>query len=243
MQTATPDQIGRILGDWLRMQGNSLRRQNPEVSQGFLNSAGLMLWRAYRDDNALPSGQSPQGNISASLIPDPKLLAVYGLYERVSCNEGKALEFLEADVQAGVVRPKAYEALAEMRYAAALAHPLGAAGTISRPQTAAILDPLKKILRYPPTLASRNLVVDTWGHSEAQASAEDIETIVQGALLFPRATDLAYKSALVCARNGYPAQAALLIDQGLVFATDKVQKKHFERLRSMPAAPRAPGLN
>jgi len=40
LKAATADQIGRILGDWLRMQGDYLRNSNPEMSREFLDSAG-----------------------------------------------------------------------------------------------------------------------------------------------------------------------------------------------------------
>ena len=54
LKEATADQIGRILGDWLRMQSNSLRARDPEMSREFLAASGRMLERAYRDDNGLP---------------------------------------------------------------------------------------------------------------------------------------------------------------------------------------------
>jgi len=42
--------------------------------------------------------------VSASRLHDPELLAVYGLYEHDTGDDGKAREFLEAAAKAGAVR-------------------------------------------------------------------------------------------------------------------------------------------
>ncbi len=120
MKPATSDEIGRILGDWLRMKGDSLRGNDPELGGVFLVTAGRILERAYRDDNGLPPDVAPpsSGEVSAKLpgnsspglvvnmkplvvtasrIHDPRLLAVYGLYEHDIGNDGKAKELLEAN--------------------------------------------------------------------------------------------------------------------------------------------------
>jgi hypothetical protein len=265
LQSATADQIGRILGDWLRMQGNSLRSQDPDLSAEFLDSAGRMLLRAYRDDNGLPPDVDPgrEGGRSASSSPnsgygsavvmkpfvvaashihDPLLLAVYGLYEHDMGNDGKAREFLEAAVRAEAVRPRAYYLLAELRYRDAIAIPLGSQGRFSAQQAASILEPLQNSLRYPPESDVYRLIVETWIHCDARPSDRDIEGIVEGAALFPRNTGLTYRSAAVCAQEGYSAQAAGLIDRGLVLAMDESTRDYFMRLRSTLAEPR-PGVS
>jgi len=258
-KAATADQIGRILGDWLRMQGDSLRSKDPEMREKFLKAAGRMLGRAYRDDNGLPPDvdPAPQGGrtapparaeargstvvmkpfvVTAARIHDPGLLSVYGLYEHDIGDDGKAREFLEAAAMAGVVRPKAYLVLAELRYAEAIGKPAGAEGKLSAQQAASILEPLQTALRYPPVAGVYNLIVQTWFHCEARPSAGDVERIVEGAALFPRHTSLVYRSALVCAQYGHTTRAAGLIDQGLALATQEDDRKHLERLRSMLVA-------
>ena len=132
-----------------------------------------------------------------------------------------------------MVRPRAYQVLMELRYAEAIAKPAGANGRISGPQAASVLEPLKTALRYPPSLDLYNLMVDTWGRCDARVASGDIETVLAGAALFPRSTTLAFKAALVCARNSYRSQADELVRQGLVFATDAGDRNRFERLRSI----------
>ncbi len=230
MRNATADETGRILGDWIRMQGETLQSHDPPASRAFLDSAGQLLWRAYRDDNALPS-QSPPDAVSASLIQDPRFLAVYGLFEHDAGNDAKAREFLEAAVKADVVRPRAYQVLAELRYAEAVAKPQGTRGMLSAPQAASIVEPLKKALRFPASLPCYELMVATWGRCEAKASREDAEMLAAGAALFPRSILLAYKAALVCARSGNRPQAEQLTQQGLMFATGAAERSRLEQLQ------------
>jgi hypothetical protein len=263
LKAATADQIGRILGDWLRMQADSLRIKDPELCGEFSYSAGRMLERAYREDNGFPpdvdpthgvggSDRVPQAAagpavamkpfvVGASHIHDPGLLAVYGLYERDIGNDAKARELLEAAVKARAARPKAYLALAELRYSEAVANPLGAHGKMSARQATWVLDPLTTAPRNSPSPETFSLIVNTWTHCEAKPSLREIKTMSAGATLFPRTTILAYGSALVCAQSGYPGKAAQLIDGGLVFATRQDERDRLERLRSTLATPASPG--
>jgi hypothetical protein len=263
LQEAKTDQVGRILSDWLRMQGDSLRNENPKLSESFLDAAGRMLLRAYRIDNNLPADAAlaPEGKrspepaqnaalgpvagvqpliVAADRIHDPGLLAVYGLYEHDAGNDSKAREFLEAAVKAGVVRPTAYLLLAELRFREAISKPLGSDTKLSAQQAASILEPLQTALRSPPAPEVYELIVETWTRCEAKPAGHDVENIVEGVTLFPRDTRLACGAALVCAQNGYTAQAVELIDKGCLFATRESDRDYFSRLRSMLIAPAIP---
>ena len=101
----------------------------------------------------------------------------------------------------------------------------------------AIFELLQIALQSPSDPSIYNLIVATWAHCEAKPAERDVEKIVEGVALFPRNTLLAFRSALVCAQNGYAAQAAELIDQGLVFATDEFKREYLDRLNSKLAAP------
>jgi len=260
---ATSDEIGRILGDWLRMKGDTLRGNDPELGRKFLATAGRILERAYRDDNGLPPDVAPPdgqpsgslpGNsnpgsavvmrplvVSASRIHDTRLLAVYGLYEHDIGNDGKARELLEAAAKAKVARPQAYVVLAKLRYAEAIGKPLGPRGTLSARQAASVLEPLHAALRYAPTPDVSSLVVETWNHCDLKPSERDVEDIVGGIGLFPRDVGLAYSSAVLCARAGYTAQAVALIDKGILFTPPGNLRDYFERLRLIVAATPGPG--
>jgi hypothetical protein len=264
---ATADQIGRILGDWLRMEGDSLGRTSPSMGAEFLGAAGRMLERAYRDDNGLPPDVDPAGPggrdarsapeaaartvvmrpfvVTADRIHDPGLLAVYGLFEHDTGNEGKAREFLEAAVKAGAVRPRANLVLSELRYAEAIARPEGTEGRLGARQAASILEPLQAVSGYPAVPEACAIVVKTWLHGEAKPAGRDVDQIAEGAALFPRYSGLAYSSAILCAREGYAAQAAGLLDLGLAFTPTALVTTgdSFGRLRTImesAVAARAP---
>lgn len=255
LKPATADQIGRILGDWLRMQGDNLRRKDPEMSAEFLHSSGRMLERAYREDNGLPPDVDPAGQgertakpsqnavsvsvivmkpfvVTATHIHDPKLLAAYGLYEHDAGNDAKAHELLEAAVNAEVVRPRAYFALAKLRYDEAVAKPLGTKGKFNAQQAVSILEPLQGALGFPPSSDAYGLLVQTLEACESKPSDRDIEKISEGVALFPRYSALAFHSALICAQAGHTVKAAELIEKGIIFSSDKNEKERLERLRS-----------
>jgi hypothetical protein len=263
LREATSDQIGRILGDWLRMKGNFFGESDPAMSKELLRSAGRMLERAYRDDNGLPPDVDRPGGggpfstsartteagpvvamrpfvVVANRVHDPRLQAVYGLYEHDIGDDGKAREFLEAAVKAGVVRPNADVALAEIRYAGATDKPEGSAGKISAAQAAPILKLLNAAAQAAPTADTCKKIVEVWMNGEVKPTPADVELLVAGVAMFPRDADLAYGSAQVCARFGYTAEASAVIDKGLAFTTHEINRDYFEQLRSTLRIPPAP---
>lgn len=259
LKNATADQIGRILGDWLRMEGDSVRAKDPAKGDEFHRAAGRMLVRAYREDNGLPPdvNPAPMGArtavpaqpaalgqavamkpfvVAADRIHDPGLLAVYGLYEHDIGDDNKAREFLEAAAVAGAIRPRACLVLAKLRYAEAIAKPAGSKGKLSTQQAAAVLEPLRTALRHSAVSDIYTLMVKTWNHCEAKPSDQDLETIIGGASLFPRFTALSYGSAVVCAQRGDIARAIELVDRALVFAMNESDRDHLKRLRVVVAS-------
>jgi hypothetical protein len=265
LKTATADQIGRILGDWLRMQGNALRATEPVTSKESIYYAGRMLERAYRDDNGLspdvdPSRRNAHADnastnavfgpatamkpfvVTSDRIHDPRLLAVFGLYEHDTGNDEKAREFLEAAVKSGVDRPAAYVVLAELRYAEAMHRPSGAESKLGASQVDSVLEPLRVALQAAPTEEAVGLLVATWANGEATPDEAAIDQIAKAVSAYPRNSDLAFTSAVLCIRSDHPAQAAALIDEGLVFTTHEATKEYFKQMRSsLNALPASPG--
>jgi len=254
LRVATADQIGRILGDWLRMQGASLRKKDATLSAELLDTAEQMLLRAYKQDNGLPPDAvpaAPAGRparparkpaagpvvvleefvVTAARLHDPGLLAVYGLYEHDRGDDARAREFLEKAVQGGAMRPRAGVVLAELRYAEAAAKPLGREGKFSAEQVAAILAPLRIACQSPATLDLYRLYVSTWEHSDFRPAASDIGSMAEGVACFPRQSALALRAALVCAQSGYPVQAADWVEQALIFAGEDHRGDYREQLR------------
>jgi len=263
LSEATSDQIGRILGDWLRMQGDYEGGTDPEVGDRLLGLAGRMLERAYREDNGLPPDVAPPGGgehaaassqistlgpavamkpfvVTAERIHDPRLLAVYGLYAHDKGDDAKARELLDAAAKSGVSRPRAYAVLAQLRYAEAIGKPLGADGKLSAAQAASVLEPLKAALAGAPKPDHYDLIVETWTNCEAKPAEGDIEVLRAGLERYPADTDLAYNAAELCAQSGYAAQTSWFIDKGLVFATHEINREYFEQLRSTLNSPPTP---
>jgi hypothetical protein len=255
LKAATSDQIGRLLGDWLRMQGDSLRKSDPDLSAKFFYAAGRTLRRAYQYDNGLPPEVDPSPSdmrpakpsrdhpgeppvvlkpfvVTAARIHDAGLLTMYGLYEHDTGDDVKAREFLEKAVKTGTVRPRARVVLAQLYYAQAMAQPLGANGKLSPQQAAAILAPLSTFPQTSSYFDADALIVATWLHCEAKAPASEIAKIMEGVAQFPRNTQLIFLSALVCSQSGDLVQASGLIDRSLIFVTDAEERSKFERLRA-----------
>jgi hypothetical protein len=170
--------------------------------------------------------------VIADHIHDPRLQAVYGMYEHDVGSNLLAREFLQAAVRAQVVRPKAYIALADILGAEASLAPLGSDEKLSAKQAEPILDLLNAAFQRAPTAELCSRIIETWAGSDAKPGEKDIASIAEGAALFPRDLDLAYSSAAYCAQAGYDAQAAKLIEMGLAFATYTFDRDDFEQLRS-----------
>jgi hypothetical protein len=256
---ATADQIGRILGDWLRMQSRSSREQDPEMSGQLLNAAGQMLVRAYRIDNGLPPDADPTGGaaavertsdakpgervvtlqplkVAAPRIHDPDLLGTFGLYEHDAGHDEEARGYLERAARGGAVRPQARIVLAQLRYAEALEKPAGPDGKFSAPQAAYILERLEEALRVAPNLDVHLVVVNTWYRCAEKPPHLDLTRMADAAALYPRYTALAYRTAELCLISGECELAGRLADQGLKFANDDKTRADFEGIRAAIAA-------
>jgi hypothetical protein len=257
LKLATADQIGRILGDWLRMEGN--RQEQPAMRAKFLDAAGRMLTRAYKMDNGLPPGAEPKPEeekdfrpiprkagepvvhlepfvVLAERIHDPGLQAVFGLYEHDIGDDEKARAFLEKAAKAGVVRPTAYLVLAQLRQAEAAIKPLGRDGKLSAAQADFILEPAKVALRSSATVEAWGQIVETLARCEVKPSSADLEIIVAGVSQFPRDISLARRTALLCIQAGNPEHALELIDRSIPFVPDEDTRQKFQTLRTSLSA-------
>lgn len=234
LSSATPDQVGRILGDWLRMRGEQTRPSDPGLGAAFFHSAGQVFLRAYRADIGDPYARAealaPQG------LRDPALLPVVGLWEYDVGDMAKAREFLEAAERAGCARPRPLLVLAALRYEEARARPAGREGKLSAAQAEAALAPLRPLQAALQVPAVYELMSEIWLHCEGQPSGADVSAVAAGARNYPREGDLTYRAALLCAESGHPRQAAELAAQGLEFARLPQDRRRLERLVPGPAA-------
>jgi len=246
VRKATSDEIGRILGDWLRMKGDLLRAGNPELGSQYLHAAGQILERAYREDNGLPPDADPAAPagqpartdrnasygpatvmppviVKADRIHEPKLLAVYGMYAYDTGDLAKAREFLQAAANTGVVRPAAYIDLAQLNFNEAQAHPASAGRRFSAQQTSAVLTPLFTSQRQATlTAEGYGLIAQAWSRAVAKPSPANLAVLDQGISLYPFDAALNLSVARVYAQWGYAAEAQALVERGAKFGNDKI---------------------
>ena len=158
-------------------------------------------------------------------------MAALGLYKHDVGADAEARDLLEAVLKAGVVRPIAYFALAQLRFAEAEAHPAAADDDFSLNQTMAILAPLAVARRQAPlTAEAYGLIAEDWKRCAIKPIAANLAVLREGVQLYPRSTRLAYVAASVNAQWGYASEANEFIDLGLKFA-DEDMTSRFEHLR------------
>ena len=121
IRNATPSEVARMIGDWLRLEGYSLRMSQSDLSQRYLDQAALLFEKTY------DKGER-----------DPLFLAAMGL-DAVQRGDARARALLEAATKADVVRPKAYLELARLRFQDALPYQSTGIGDLSAAETSAIL--------------------------------------------------------------------------------------------------------
>jgi hypothetical protein len=172
---------------------------------------------------------------------DPRLLAALGLDELQAGRPERAERFLEAAVQAKVVRARAHLELARLRLQAARAKPAGAGGGLDSAQVAAVLTPLFTAMKQPPPLAEvYALVADTWAASAAPPLAEHLGVVIEGINRFPRDLALLTQGTLLALKRGFPVEARAMAERGVKLARQPADRDRFQTLLAgMEGAPPA----
>jgi len=177
---------------------------------------------------------------------EPELLSALGLEERTEGRDDRAVKFLEAAVAGGTTRSRAYLVLAQLRLAAADAHPGGAGGRIDVDQLAGVLKPLFEGRTLKPAIADIYTEIATaWSHSQFPPQSGHLAVVDQGVRLFPYDSKLVYADARLKAQCGRPAEASALCQVGIEFAANEGERRQFEELQSslkplLPAPARPP---
>lgn len=215
LRLATDAEVGRLKGDWERLEISFVRSRFPQYVTRYEEQAARTLTKSYAIDSR-----------------DPRLLAILGLH---ACDVGKdeqAYPMLETAAQAGVVRPRVYFELARLRYIQALANPNGANGLLGAAQVNAILEPLRTAHeQLPPLAQSYALAAEVWSRSEVRLSRQHFALLDEGLKLFPRQLTLLYQVAVLKFRQGANAEAAALIDRGLELSPTPASRAGFEKLQ------------
>jgi tetratricopeptide (TPR) repeat protein len=246
---ATADEIGRIIGDWLRMHAASLPSSSSAERDAYLQAAARVLERAVKDDNDLASsvrllsptdaqkeseehGAEEAANnkkvfaISPAKIHDPALVAVYGLYYFDIGDTVSAKVMLEAAVRARTPRPAAYLALAQLNFNAASASPAGENGKVSAAQLAAVLTPLFTVVQsWNLSPEGYLLIAEAWSHSATRPSLPNLQVLIKGMKCYPFHSSLHSATAKLYAQWGYWEQANETIERALKFVDAPTAEK------------------
>ena len=167
LRDATPSEVGRIIGDWERIEGNTLKFENPELGQAFLNQASKTLMKPYNDGSR-----------------DPQLLGALGLYE-FPIDRDLSGKHLQGAADGHVIRPSVYTRLAQLRYDAAQSHPTGPEGRLSADQLASVLGPLFIARQQPPAMVETyRLMAKAWSQSAIKPTKEHLAVLDEGMMLF-----------------------------------------------------------
>ena len=161
---------------------------------------------------------------------DPRLLAALGLHEKLGGRDERAAKFLEAAVQAKVVRPRAYFELARLRFIEAVSA-VGDAGSFNEAQTMRIIEPLLAASHQPPPLAGVfGLMADTWLRATPVPNRNQFDAILQGVVRFQNEPTLVLRGALVAQKAGFAEDALRLAEHGAKIARDPGTREQFEKV-------------
>jgi hypothetical protein len=202
VREATQAEIGRITGEAYRLGGHTQR-------------ARLALAAPYvRGEH------------------DAALLAALGVYACGADEPERARKFLEAAVQAGVARPRAYLELSRLNLTAARAR-AGGRSDFDANTVRGILRPLHVGHRHAaPLPASYEMMAEVWAGADGVPAPEELRRLQEGAQLFPRRLRLVYLVAALTLRHGDPADARALVEHGLRLAGAGGHAQHFQALQA-----------
>jgi hypothetical protein len=216
LRVATPDEIGRIKGDWERMEIAFVKARHPQYADKYVMQAHRTLTEAYEKG-----------------VKDPELLGVVGLFECDIGNGPAARSYLEDAARAKVVRPRVYLELARLRQAEAMSIVAGDNAQLGPLDANRVLEPLATgWAQAPPLSEAYLLAAQVWARSAATLRPQHLALLDEGRRLFPRNLSLTYYTALLKGAHGDAAGAAALIAEGIQQAPTDAMRTNFEQLRT-----------
>lgn len=219
LRNATDSELGRIKGDWERLEIAYVKTIAPELTQKYLDQARRTLQRAY-ERGARDSG----------------LLAVMGLCEIDAGEDAAAREYLETAALLGPMRPKAWYELARLRLAEFRARAVETENRITTEQAAAVLRPLFTARESDPPLPEvYELIAEVWEACAVAPNRGHLLVLDEGIRFFPRQSSLVYRAAELNLRNGFQPAAIELVTLGLSGASDDATRQRFLALQEQLA--------
>jgi hypothetical protein len=215
IEDATPVQIGRIIGDWNRLEAKYVGTSHPEFAPLYFNLA----------QHAIDEGRRSEPN-------DPALCAVAGLLQSDEKNEVMAQPFLQLAADAKIVRPRVYLDLAWLHYRQALEHPAGSESRLSGMQANSILILLATAhQQQPPIVGVYVLAAEVWNHSQAELEPNNFAMLEHAIEQFPDDVRLLYLVALLEANHGSRDKAEAYVDHGLQVSRTEAIRARFQQLK------------
>jgi hypothetical protein len=215
---ATELEIARIRGDFERLEISVVRGAAPELVPDYVKQARNTLLRPYYE-----KGER-----------DPRLLVVLGLTEIEAGNPGEALPYLEAAVQGGVQRPRAYFELARLRYLA-LAGTAGGVKTLTAEQVQSVVGPLLLAHAFKPALPEvYALMSDTLVRGPNVPTEPQLAALFEGAMNFPSVSALMVRTIALHAVSGQSKAVAALRETALRHAPDEAARARIEQAAGAP---------
>jgi hypothetical protein len=209
LRNATRTEITRITAEWERLVLSNVRGEYQGYTSNYTKEA---LTQAYKNG-----------------VRDPRLLAVMGLFDHDSGDDTNAKGFLEAAVKAGVVGPRVYFELAQIRYHERRNFDNS---PLSTEDANYIIEPLEAgRSQSPPLLESYELaakVMEAAQGADVRPHLNYLDSVQQ---YFPRNLDLVYRAASLSASNGYEAEASALAETGVQLSANPQDRAQFSKLK------------
>jgi hypothetical protein len=155
-----------------------------------------------------------------------------GLCEIDAGNPAGAAQFLEPATAAGVVRPRAYYELAQLRYNA-LVRGAPEAKSFSFIELAPTIEPLRRALTQSPALPEAFVLLgEAWARCDVLPNTAEFAELSMGARLFPRRPGVVLPIARALARHGKRAEAAAVLDGTIGYPTSENTRAEITRFRA-----------
>ena len=212
IRTATDTEVARIVGDWERLEISYIKKNLPALTENYVEQARRRVMRLTKDGN-----------------DDRDLLAVKALIEVDAGNSAAAIADLESAATAGVIRPRIYLELAQLRYQTALAESTD--GKFNPAQTARVLEPLFNADRLEPALLETYLLMtNVWGRSSEPPSPDNLARLNAGIRRFPQTSALVLRGIFFNLNAGLTATAGELVTKGWLNARDPEMRDRLKQV-------------
>jgi hypothetical protein len=211
---ATPAQIGRLQGEWERLEIDYVRRLYPDFLSAYVRQARGTLQRAL--------ARSPG---------DTGLIAALGLCELDAGEVAQARPWLEQAWANRAQRPRACYELARLRWAD-LVRDVPQTQLFSAVELSPTIEPLRAALAQRPLLPEVVLfLAEVWLRCDTATAPPELPELVQAARGFHRLPPVGYGVALLLAKYEHDEEAEGLLSRQRGMLADPGMRTRFSDLQ------------